>query len=335
VAHGPTDLVEDLDAAPGPAPHGGSAAPAGAPGPPGRRAPSWPEGTPAWVRSPLGAGAAALLAAALVGGAGVQQVRARAAADLAQQRDLALVQVGTPEVSFSGSEPPAGEQFEVPLTVAVVNGGERSVEVSVLGLSTEHVEVVGAPQPVEVAPGSSSTATLEARIDCATVPAPSQVFPGDRGPSWVDVALVADGTRHEERRLAQSRTGERLEDALPWLCDPRYYGGGASASVIPQDDERLLVLVSASGREPTQVDVRADPVLGLSSDVELPVDVPVGESVPVTVALSPDCARAGDGSGYPLEVLEVVDDPGSSYGSIADAMTTSAWVARQVALACG
>ena len=336
MAHSPTDLVEDLDDVPAPEPPGGAPLPAPlSPEGPRRRLPSWPEGTPAWVRSPLGALAAALVTALVVGGAGVQQVRVRAEADLARQHDLSLVQVGAPMIAFDGSRLPSADRAETTVQVDVTNGGAQAASVSVVGLSAEHVELAGPVVPVELDAGESRTLLLDVVVDCTRVPAPARTSTAvDASPQWVEVALDTGGQRQVERRLLQASSPGQLAEMLSWTCHPSW-GGTSTADLSPQEDGRLRVVVTSSTDVATRVGVLTDPVLGLRSDVALPVDLPAGGSVTLHLSLAPDCTGAAGGLGRDVQVTEEHDQDANSVSILSDSTTTAAWVARQVTLACG
>ena len=343
MAHRPLDLVEDLDAdvepppragAPGSAPES-SPAGDGGPGSGGWRTPSWPEGTPGWVRSPLGALAVAVLTALVVGGAGVHQVRTQAQADLARQRDVALVQVGAPVLAYDGTGTPVGDSARVALQVDVTNAGERSAGVSVLDVSTDHVEVVEPSAPVELDAGESRTLGVQAVVDCAGVPKPSgPPALGTLEPQWLQVAVETGGERHVERRLVQATFAGQLDDMLTWACYPTW-GSSTWAELSPQADGRLRVVVPASSDVATTLSVDADPVLGMSSDVALPVELPAGGSVTMNLALAPDCSGMAGGLGRDVMVTQQTADDEDAWNAISDSTITAAWVARQVALACG
>ena len=333
MAPSPPDLVEDLDDAP--APEGADEPVPAAGARRTRRTPSWPEGTPAWVRSPLGALVAAVLGAALVGGAGVHQVRVQSAADRALDRDLAQVRVGPPMIAFNGVAPAEDQRghHRIQVQVPLVNGTDRKTEITVLGFSGEQLVLVDAPEPLDLGPGSRRTLDVAVEVDCADVaPPPTSGVPASEEAAWVDVVVEGLGERRQERRVVEVG----LVEQLPWACDPMTGSSRVSASLVVQDDGRLLALVSNSGDEPAAVGLEADSALGVSSDVELPVTVPAGGTRPVTLALSPDCARAGGGLGRQLDVVDVQPaDGGESWSVLSDQVLTAAWVARQVALACG
>jgi len=344
VAHSPLDLVEDLDADVGPPPGSASPGPSapdpspagsGGPGSGGWRTPSWPEGTPGWVRSPLGALAVAVVTALVVGGAGVHQVRTQAQADLAHQRDLALVQVGAPVLAYDGSQTPADDSARVALQVDVSNAGTQPAGVSVLDLSTDHVELVEPSAPVELDAGESRTVALQAVVDCARVPEPSGApAPTAPEPQWTEVAVEVAGERHVERRLVQATFAGQLDDMLRWACYPTW-GSSSWADLSPQADGRLQVVVAGMGDVATTLGVDADPVLGLSSDVDLPVELPAGGSVTMNLALAPDCTGNAGGLGRDVTVTQQTAEDENSHNAISDSTVTAAWVARQVALACG
>ena len=335
MAHGPTDLVEDLDAAVEPAADATAAARAGEPARRGRRTPSWPEGTPTWVRSPLGVLAASLLTALAVGGAGVQQVRARAEADLAHQHDLALVQVGAPMIAFDGSRLPSADRAETTVQVDVTNGGAQPASVSVVGLSADHVELAGPVAPVELDAGESRTLLLDVVVDCTRVSRPTRTStPVDAAPQWVELALDTGGRRQVERRLVQASYPGQLAEMLVWICHPSW-GATAQVDLSPQQDGRLRAVVTSTSDVATRLGVDADPVLGLRSDVALPVDLPAGGSVTLHLSLAPDCTGAAGGLGRDVQITERVADDANTTSTISDSTTAAAWVARQVTLACG
>lgn len=332
---GPGDLVEDLDDAPEQvrddrSPVRPSGAARG-----GLRPPSWPDRTPAWVRSPLGVLAAVLVTALVVGGAGVQQVRARAEADLARQHDLSLVQVGAPVLAFDGSRLPSADRAEATVQLDVTNAGARRAAVSVVGLSADHVELAGEAAPVELDAGESRTVMLDVVVDCTRVPVPEASSAAEElEPQWVQVALESGGRREVERRLVQPSYPGQLAELLAWTCHPGW-GGTASVDLSPEPDGRLRVVVTSSTDVATRLGVDADPVLGLRSDVDLPADLPAGGSVTMHLALAPDCTGAAGGLGREVHVTERSSDDATTSNVISDPAATAAWVARQVTLACG
>jgi hypothetical protein len=338
------DLDADADAGAGAGPERGPdpTAPAA-----GGWATTWPERTPAWMRGPAGALAAAILAAVLAAGLAVHHLRAVATADLAAQQAVAALQVGPVDLDWQGPRGPRGEEVRVmPVRgrVRLLNGGDEPLVVTVLGTSVADARLLGGPGPVRLAAGSGAVVDLEWEADCSALPAPPPFggpLPGRAARAdWVEVAVEGRGEWRRERRLLPSSAGVDLASQLGWMCDP-WSAGGASAQLALLDDERLEVRVTNAGAAPVTVDLEETQGLTATSDVELPLTVPSQEQAVLRVALSVECARVAQPPAEPhadaVDVVAVLqeDDGSRSTRGVADPAVMIHWVARQVALACG
>ena len=184
-------LVVDLDDGGPGAPTPFDAPRAAAPGPPrgGRRwPPAWPERTPGWVRGPLGAVAAAALAAALVGPLAAARTSA-----LADEHDRTHAQVVVGGGAFVTARAPSSYDYNTRalLELQLVNTGGVPVtllDVSLSGAAVHFDDDLEAGR--EVAPGESASVLLSGPVPCLE---DERLEPG----APTAVVRTADGTEHE------------------------------------------------------------------------------------------------------------------------------------------
>jgi hypothetical protein len=313
-------------------------------------------GRPRWLRSRWALPVAVVVLALLVEVSLGRQLRATAAEDLERAQQLSAVQLGGASVvsAFTGdpSSHDAQGRLLTDVQVQVLNSGTGPVRVTVRGTSEPLIALVGPPAAASVGPDGSNTLVLRAAVDCARAPAVQRVYTssedtegGQRPRAFsvdLDVAMTSTGEGPVERRrylVADSGWGwGDIAQQLAYACDP-VSSGAFSVSMDPRDDGRLDLRVRNDTDTATTVGLESTPWLRLSTDVELPVRVPARGSASAVVSLDPDCRRAGSPSdgGLDLRVDAVLlDDDGTSQPALyPGSAPTSAWAARQVALACG
>ncbi len=211
-----------------------------------------------------------------------------------------------------------------------------------VGTSTAAADLTGPADAQRLGPGASGVLALTLDVDCSAVPPVAGVdgAPSDGGSDgsgeWLELRVEAGGRSTVQRYLTADAPWTGLDAQLPYLCDPWY--AGASVTTAVRADGRLEVDVTNPSSRSTALSLETTPVLGASADVAMPVVVPGQGRVELVVSLAPDCSRistqsAVDPASLPFAVSRVVE-PGQVQ-DVTDSTVAAAWVARQVALACG
>ena len=307
-----------------------------------------PHRRPRWARSPWAVPALATAVVLLVGTASLHQVRVAAADGLARDQQLGAVQLSTPTVGFDSRTPrrDADGRMLADVQVQAFNAGSEPVALTALATSLTAAALLPSEEPLQLGPEEGRLLVLPLAVDCGAVPPLDQVVTidpetgvADAGgeTSWVRLAVDVDGERAERRYLVpgQSWTGG-LSEQLAHACTPDPYSQDVTASTGVDVRGRLVASVSNRSQDPARLVLDVPTALRASSEPALPADLPAGSSLQLAVSLDPDCTLVGQDPGeYPLQAGVSLDlGQGSSWG-LTDGTVTTAWVARQVALACG
>lgn len=303
---------------------------------------------PRWARSPWALPAVATAVVLLVGAATIHQVRTSAADGRARDQQLGAVQLSTPTVGLNSrsTQRDADGRLLVDVQVQAFNAGSRPVALTALATSLTDAELLPSEDPLQLAPEQGGLLVLPLAVDCGAVPPLDQVVEidpetgvADAGgdTSWVRLEVDVGGERAQRRYLVpgQSWTGG-LSEQLAYACSPDPYSQDVTASTVVDVEGRLQVSVSNRSQDPAPLVLDLPSGLRATSEPALPEDVPAGGSLQLAVSLDPDCAAAGQDPGeYPLQVDVSLDLGQGATRSLTDTTVTTAWVARQVALACG
>ena len=309
---------------------------------PGRR-------LPRWARSRWAVPAAVTGVVLLLGVAGLQQARASAAAEVGELRRMTSVQLGSASFFFSGApeagRPGADGHLEQRVQVGVRNTGDEDLRITPVSTTVEHARVVPGAEGVSLRAGTGGGMTVVLDVDCGAVPPPTSSSSGtDVPPVATDLLRLAvstqggSGDTAERDYLLPDAQWGGLGEQLSYACSPDAYGQALSASGQVDDDGRQTVDLFNTTDGPLRVELRTSAALRTVAEPALPAEVPPRGRLQVVLALDPDCSQLGevgqrDPYGLQVDLVTARSDGGTN--SLLDSTTGAAWVARQVALACG